>query len=59
MVTTNDNTPALRFHQRFGFRIAAVRVGVMEEYRRMKPQIPAAGVDAIPIRDEIEMELEI
>jgi ribosomal protein S18 acetylase RimI-like enzyme len=60
LITTNDNTHALRFYQRRGFRIAAAHLGVIDEVsRRMKPEIPLAGNDGIPIRDEIEMELEL
>jgi ribosomal protein S18 acetylase RimI-like enzyme len=57
LVTTNDNTHALRFYQRRGFNIAAARVGAIDEVsRRLKPEIPLTGNDAIPLRDEIEME---
>jgi ribosomal protein S18 acetylase RimI-like enzyme len=60
LVTTNDNTHALRFYQRRGFRIAAVRVGRIEEYRwALKPEISRIGNDGIPIRDEIELEIEV
>jgi N-acetylglutamate synthase-like GNAT family acetyltransferase len=52
LITTNDNTAALRFWQKRGFRLAAV-----EKSRRLKPGIPAAGNDGIPIRDEIELEM--
>lgn len=56
LITTNDNTRALRFYQRLGYRIAALHPGAMEEARRLKPQIPLLGADGIPIRDEIELE---
>lgn len=58
LITTNDNTPALRFYQRQGFRLAALRPGAVDAARRtLKPEIPLTGVDGIPIRDEIELEL--
>jgi len=58
LVTTNDNTHALRFYQRRGFSIAAVYPGAIDEYRRtLKPEIGLTGNDDIPIRDEIELEL--
>jgi GNAT superfamily N-acetyltransferase len=58
LITTNDNTHAIRFYQRRGFRIAAVRPGRIDEYRRtLKPELPTTGNDGIPIRDEIEFEL--
>jgi ribosomal protein S18 acetylase RimI-like enzyme len=55
--TTNDNTSALRFYQKRGLTIAAVRPNVMEAQRRIKP-IPLIGNDGIPIRDEIELEIK-
>ena len=58
LITTNDNTAALRFYQRRGFILVALRPGAVEEARRtLKPEIGLLGVDDIPIRDEIELEL--
>jgi len=57
LVTTNDNTTALRFYQKQGFTISAVRLDVMEQSRKIKPEIPPTGEDGIPIRDEIELEI--
>ena len=58
VVTTNDNVDALRFYQRRGFRLRAVRPGAVDEARRtLKPEIPAAGRYGIPLRDELELEL--
>jgi N-acetylglutamate synthase-like GNAT family acetyltransferase len=54
---TNDNVPGLRFYQKRGFRIVAVHPGVVDMMRVMKPSIPEKGVDGIPMRDEIELEL--
>jgi ribosomal protein S18 acetylase RimI-like enzyme len=54
---TNDNWPAFRFYQRRGFRIVAVHPGVVDMMRQMKPSIPERGVDGIPMRDEIELEI--
>ena len=58
VTTTNDNTRALRFYQRAGFRLTALRQGAIEESRKIKP-IPALGEDGIPIRDELELEMEL
>ena len=56
VVTTNDNVDALRFYQRRGFRLTAVRCGAVDQSRRtVKPQIPVIGNYGIPIRDEIEL----
>lgn len=58
LITTNDNTAALRFYQRRGFFLVALRRGAVEEARRtLKPEIGQLGNDDIPIRDEIELEL--
>jgi len=57
LITTNDNTPALRFYQRRGFQIVAVYHDAVHASRQIKPQIPERGIDNIPIRDEIELEI--
>ena len=57
LITTNDNTDALRLYQKRGFTIAAIRLNIMEQSRRIKPEIPPTGEDGIPIRDEIELEM--
>jgi len=59
LVTTNDNLSALRFYQRRGFELVAVRPGAVERSRDLKPEIPAVGQFGIPIRDELELELEL
>jgi len=59
LVTTNDNQPAVRFYQGRGFRISAVHAGAIEQSRKLKPSIPEIGVDGIPIRDEIEMDMRL
>ncbi len=59
VTTTNDNVDALRFYQRRGFRIVALRPRAVDEARKIKPTIPAVGEYGIPIRDEIELELWI
>lgn len=56
LITTKDNTPALRFYQRRGFFLKALHRGAVEEARLIKPEIPRLGVDDIPIRDELELE---
>jgi len=59
VITTNDNTHAIRFYQKHGFTIAAVYPNSMEEARKIKPEIPLTGNDDIPIRDEIEFEIHL
>ena len=60
LVTTNDNVDALRFYQRRGFRLAALRPGAVDDARRnLKPEIAAVGEYGIVLRDELELELEL
>ena len=59
LVITNDNTRALAFYQKNGFSICGIRENIMDEYRKLKPEIPATGLNNIPIRDEIELEYRI
>jgi N-acetylglutamate synthase-like GNAT family acetyltransferase len=59
LVTTNDNVDALRFYQRRGFRLVVLRPGAVDDARRrLKPGIPEIGDHAIPLRDELELEME-
>jgi GNAT superfamily N-acetyltransferase len=57
LITTNDNTKALRFWQKRGFRLKTVYPNAVEKSRELKPEIPLLGNDDIPIRDEIELEM--
>ena len=57
LITTNDNTRALRFYQKLGFELTALRCRAVDVSRRLKPSIPETGYDGIPIRDEIELQL--
>ena len=58
LVTTNDNLDALRFYQRRGFSLCALRAGAVDDSRRrLKPSISLTGAYGIPLRDELELEL--
>ena len=59
LITTNDNTPAIRFYQRQGLQVVAVHHNAVVESRRIKPEIPEMGVDGQPICDEVEFELDL
>lgn len=59
LITTNDNTHAIRFYQKRSFRMVAVHRNAIEESRKLKPGIPLFGFDDIPIRDEIEFEIPL
>lgn len=56
LTTTNDNTHAMRFYQRRGWRFAHLHRGIVDRVRAVKPDYPKLGIDDIPIRDEIEFE---
>jgi ribosomal protein S18 acetylase RimI-like enzyme len=59
LITTNDNLAAVRFYQKRGWTLVAVHRGAIAESRKLKPTIPEIGIDGIPIRDEIELELPL
>lgn len=59
VLTTNDNTPALRYFQKRGFRIVAFYPGAIAVYRQVAPTLPEIGVDGIPVRDAIELEIDL
>ncbi len=56
VATTNDNVDALRFYQRRGFVLTALRLGAFAEVRRLKG-LPETGeflgAYGVPIRDEL------
>jgi hypothetical protein len=59
-VATYDNLAALRSYQRNGFRLSELRPGAVDEARAtLKPSIPETGNDGIPLRDEIDLVLEL
>ncbi len=60
LTTTNDNLEALRLYQRRGFRLVALRPSAMDEaWRTLKPELPMIGAHGIPMRDELDLELDL
>ena len=57
LITTNDNLSALRFYQKRGFDLVQIRRNALEQARNIKPEIPLIGMDGIPLKHEIELEL--
>ncbi|MCQ5454621.1 GNAT family N-acetyltransferase [Bacillus paralicheniformis] len=53
LITTNDNMRAFMFYQKRGYTMAELYVNAVEEARKVKPEIPFAADNGIPIRDEI------
>lgn len=59
LITTNNNTIALRFYQRLGFDLVALhRDWVTRARAELKPEIPLE-VDGIPLRHELELEMQL
>jgi N-acetylglutamate synthase-like GNAT family acetyltransferase len=56
LITTNDNTDALRLYQRAGWDWVAWHRDGVTDARALKPELPAEGAHDIPIRHEIELE---
>lgn len=60
LVTTNDNLAALALYQKAGWRLVALRPGAIDELRRtIKPAISLVGEHGIPMRDELELTLDL
>jgi ribosomal protein S18 acetylase RimI-like enzyme len=59
LITTNDNLNALGFYQKRGFLLKALYPNALESSRKLKPQISMKAANGIPIRDELELELEL
>lgn len=56
LITTNDNTNALRFYQKRGFMMTNLYVDAVKEARKIKQEIPLVGYDNIAILHEIQLE---
>ena len=59
LITTNDNLNALGFYQKRGFEMVRINRGAVNESRKIKPSIPLVGMNNIPLRDEIELEMRL
>lgn len=59
VMTTNDNIDALRFYQRRGFTLSALRLNVLSQARKIKATIPEVGDYGILLKDEILLELSV
>ena len=57
LVTTNDNLAALRFYQKRGFDMCRFCRNALDQARNIKPEIPLTGMDGIPLKHEIELEM--
>ena len=59
LITTNDNTDAIRLYQRAGWEWVAWHRDGVTDARDLKPELPELGAHGIPIRHEIELEYPI
>jgi GNAT superfamily N-acetyltransferase len=59
LLTTNDNLLALRFYQKRGLVLRALYPNGMDAVRKVKPEVPMIGLDGIPLRDTLELEIEL
>ncbi len=57
VILTNDNTPCLALLQKIGFSICQFYKNAVDFTRHIDPSFPLCGIDNIPVRDEIELEL--
>ncbi|MBU1637234.1 GNAT family N-acetyltransferase [bacterium] len=58
LTTANDNLRALQFYQKRNMRIVAVHKGAIDAARNAEKDIPLLGYHDIPMRDELELELQ-
>lgn len=59
VVTTNNNEHAQNFYKNRGYSIREVNRDVLEEYRKLKPEIPEQDEKGIFITDEIVLAKEV
>jgi N-acetylglutamate synthase-like GNAT family acetyltransferase len=56
LITTNDNTDAIRLYQRAGWEWCGFHRDAVSESRKHKPELAETGNHGIPIKHEIEFE---
>jgi ribosomal protein S18 acetylase RimI-like enzyme len=59
LATTSDNTKALRFYVKRGYRLTRVHLDALERVRRFKPKVRAVGYDGLPLQDMWELEKQL
>ncbi|HEV8574455.1 MAG TPA: GNAT family N-acetyltransferase [Dehalococcoidia bacterium] len=56
LATTNDNTRALNFYIKRGYRLVRLHLDAMDRVRALKPGVPRTGRDGVPLQDMWELE---
>lgn len=59
LITTNDNLNAIGFYQRKGFDLMRIYHNALEAARKLKPSIPLVGEFNIPLKHELEFEMNL
>lgn len=59
LITTNDNTDAIRLYQRDGWEWCNFHRDAVANSRKLKPELPETGNHGIPIKHEIEFEFPL
>ncbi len=57
--TSNDNLDAMRFYQKRGMRLLSLYPGAVDAFRAMRPGLIRVGHHGIPVRDMIELDLDL
>ncbi len=56
---TNDNMPGLAFYQKCGLRFSGLYIEAIDTYRSVIPTIVRTGYLDIPVRDALELEIDL
>lgn len=59
LITTNDNINALYFYQKRGFDMVCLYHNALDTSRKLKPSIPMFGEFNIPLKHEIELQMNL
>ena len=57
--TTNDNSRALNFYIKRGYRLVRLHLDALNRVRALKPGVPRIGRDGVPLQDMWELEKEL
>ena len=56
LATTNDNSRALNFYIKRGYRLVRLHLDAMDRVRALKPGVPLDRWDGVPLQDMWELE---
>jgi GNAT superfamily N-acetyltransferase len=58
-ITTNDNFEGMAFYQRMGMRFSTLYAGGADTFRAFRTGIKTTGKHGLPLRDLLELELDL